>query len=142
MKEHERLLILHLTVQTLDEIVGIAVRQKQVEIPIIVIVEKLKSPSAHQPCRHSDSGTTCLIVKCFVVIVLVDRETLEIDVGYEQIHPSILVEIRGIQSHTRASPTVIAVSHPPRGAVFFKANFSAVHENKVRCSVIADKRIE
>src|SRR6266702_4790488 len=128
--------------QTLDEVVGIAVRKQQVQIPIIVIVEELKPPSTHEPCRHSDSGGTRLIVECFIMIVLVNRETLEIDVGHEQIHPSVLVEVGGIESHTGASTTISAVSHTCNRGIFLKATFAAVHEDKVRYGVIADKQIE
>src|SRR5437016_1476154 len=85
-----------------------------------VVVEKLQSPTAHHPGCGTDTCRASLIVKSFVVIVLIDRKHFAVDIGYEQVHPSIFIEVRGIHSHAGTSAAVGAVSHARLSSNFFE----------------------
>src|SRR5216684_7711690 len=142
VKEHQRFLILDLAVQALDEIIRVAVGKKQIEITVIVIVKKFQSPAAHQTGCGADTGRSRLIVECFVVVVLVYRKHLTVYIGYEQIHPPIFVEVRGIHAHAGASPAVGAVGHARISRSIFESAVASIHEEKVRHGVIANKEVE
>ena len=54
VKQHQRLAVGHVLLHGLDQIVGIAVGQKQIKVAIVVVVEKLQPPAAHQAGGRAD----------------------------------------------------------------------------------------
>src|SRR5580765_7553615 len=123
----------------LDKIVRINIGQEKIEKSIVVIVKELEAPAAQESCRHPNSRGSGLIVERPIMIVLVNCESLHINVGDEQIHPPILVEVGRIEAHPGACTTVSAVGNTGKGSCFFKSPLTTIHENEVRCCVIADK---
>src|SRR5438876_6712386 len=71
-EQHERFLVFHLAVQTLDEVIRIAVGEEQVEVTIVVIIKKLQAPSAHEFGGFADTRGESQVVECFVMIVFID----------------------------------------------------------------------
>ena len=82
-----------------------------------------------------------LIVESLVVIILVERKNLLINVSDEKIHPSVLVEVRGIHSHAGARMALGAVTHTRREPGFLKAAIAAIHEEKIRYGIVGDEEI-
>src|SRR5207248_8423935 len=122
-------------------VVGIAVAEKQNQLTIVIIVKKLQAPAAHKPCRLADARPPRDVVESFVMVVLVNRVAFHIYIGYEQIHPAVLVEVGRIYTHARAGSPLRAVSHTGRLADFFKSAPTPLHEKEVGNGIIADKKI-
>ena len=64
-----------------------------------------------------------------------------VDVGDEQIHPTILVEIRRIHAHSRTRPYLQRCRPLLLLRQSLRIPLPAVHEKKVRDRVIGDKKI-
>src|SRR5215469_688935 len=75
------------------------------------------------------------------MIVLVDSESFAVQVGDEQIHPAIFVEIGGIETHSGTRPASRTVSDTGGGASFLKLSGSLVHEQKIGHGIVADPQI-
>src|SRR5256885_12202612 len=95
-----------------DLVIGMSVGNEQIDVAIIVIVEKLYSPSTHQPCYASESHGLGHIVKCKVVIIVIDRIHLLIHISDKKVLPAVLIEIRRIHAHTGARSSILAISNP------------------------------
>src|SRR5581483_9397051 len=89
VEEQHRLAIGHIGLNGLDQVVGIAV---------VIVIEELEPPAAHQARCCADAGCVGLIIKSLVVVVLIERILFVIDVGDEEVQPSILVEVGGYRS--------------------------------------------
>src|SRR5215813_14404196 len=94
-----------------DLVIRMSVGDEQIQIPIVVIVEKLYSPSAHEPCYASKSHWLSQIVEGKVVITAIDGVHLLVDIGYEEVLPAVLIEIGRIDSHARAGSPILAIGH-------------------------------
>ena len=75
------------------------------------------------------------------MVVLVNRVAFHIYIGYEQIHPAVLVEVGRIYTHAGAGPALCAVSYASRLAHLFEAAGTTIHEKKIGDSVVRDKKI-
>ena len=79
--------------QTLDEVIGIAIGQEQIQIAIVVVVKKFQPPTTQQASGLANSRQAGLVIVGAIVIVLIDRVLLHINVRDKQIHPAVLIEI-------------------------------------------------
>ena len=76
------------------------------------------------------------------MIVLVDGKHLTIYIRYEQVHPSIFVEIGRIYSHTGARPPVGTIGNARLGSNFFETTLPYVLKEKIGHCVITNKQIQ
>src|SRR5438552_15024268 len=99
MKQQQRFAIFHATRVPFHHIVWMPVREDQVYKPVIVKIEVLHPESAEQTSRLGDVLLEGDVREGLVMVVAIDRSLLLIDVGDEQIFPSIYVEISRVDSH-------------------------------------------
>src|SRR5258706_6624658 len=125
----------------LDEVVRIPVSKEQIEIAVIVVVEEFQAPPAHQAGRRCNSSDSRLVVEGFVVVVLVERIHFAINVGDEQVRPTVFVEICCIDSHSRSRAAFRTIGNSCLGSNFLEAASVAVHEEKVSDGVVGHKQI-
>src|ERR1700675_2343527 len=64
-----------------------------------------------------------------------------VDVGDEQVHPAVSVEVGRVQAHSRARPAFGAVSHPRRGPDLLEAPVAAIREQEVGHCIVGDEQI-
>src|SRR5581483_1002630 len=105
------------------------IRQEQMQITVVVIVEELQSPSAHQASRLAHSILHRHIVESLIVVVLIERIHSVIDIGDEKVHPAVLIEIRPINSHAGPRASLCAILNPPLLPNLLETA-AAVHEEK------------
>src|SRR5579871_5067153 len=74
------------------------------------------------------------------MIVLVERVELMINVGYEQIQPTILVEIGRVDAHARSRPACIAICDTRFRTDLLKFS-TVVLKEKILHRIIGDKEI-
>src|SRR5207302_1548801 len=104
VKQHERLFVSDLAVQGADEVIRIAVGEKQIQVPVIVIIKEFQTPATHEFCGLADAGRKRHVVKCFVMIVFVYGEHFAVEVRHEQVHPSSLKSAESTPMPDRARP--------------------------------------
>ncbi len=71
MEQHQRFLVAHLLRVLLDHVVGVTVRQEQVDESVVVVIEQLQAPAAQQTRRLRDAVERRDIGEGFVPLVLV-----------------------------------------------------------------------
>ena len=55
MKEQKRLLVGYLGGVLLDSVIRVAISSKQINHSVVIVIEKLYTPAAHQPCGGADA---------------------------------------------------------------------------------------
>src|ERR1039457_6480348 len=118
------------------------VGDQQVEIAVIVVVEKLEAPSAHELGCVGNTRRAGDVVEAFVVFVPIESVEFVIQIGHEQIHPTVPIKVSGIDAHAGASPSPFAVGNPTGETDLLKAVPLAVDEKEVGGRIIRDKKIE
>src|ERR1700740_1391306 len=103
-----------------DAVVWVAVGDKEIEIPIVIVVEKLQAPAAHQTSSAAQTHWSREIFKRQVVVVLVDGIHFLIDIGDEEVLPAVLVEIGGVYAHAGAFAAILAEGDTGLQADFLK----------------------
>ncbi len=66
-----------------DFVVGMTVRDEQVYVTVVVIIEEFQPPAAHQESCTRQAHLTCKVLKGQVVTVAINRIHLLIDVRDE-----------------------------------------------------------
>ena len=125
-----------------DEIVRMAVGDQQVEVAVVIVVEKLQTPAAHRLRGPGNTGRSGDIFKRLVVFVVIHPIELVIQIRHKKIHPSILGQISGIHSHARPRFSSLPVRHSRREADLFETPSGAIGEKEIRGSVVGDEEIE
>src|SRR5690242_11406490 len=110
-------------------------------IAIIVVIEKLQSPAAHQLAGGGNSGWTSDVVECLVMFVAVERVELMIEIGDEQVQKAVLVEIRGVDSHARPGLATFPKCYTRRESDLLKPLPFLILEQEVRLGVVGDKQV-
>src|SRR5579883_541600 len=141
VEEQHRLAIGHVGLNGLDQVVGIAVGEKQVEVAVVIVIEELEPPAAHQARCCADAGCVGLIIKSLVVVVLIERILFVIDVGDEEVQPSVLIEVGGIDSHAGSGTASLAETYSGKGGDFFELAVAAIHEEEVRGGIVGDEEV-
>src|SRR5437879_11380806 len=80
------------------------------------------------------------IRKSLVAVVSVYRKSLLIDVGHEKVLAPVLVKIRRINTHARASQPIFAVPYARSQADLLEFLTAPIHEQKVRHRVVGDRK--
>ena len=117
------------------------VGQKQVHVPVHVEVQKLQSPAAQEPGGLSHLIGMGEIAKQFIPLILVEGEHLLVHVGHEQILPSVLIEVGGIDSHAGAGFPVGAEPHLREKTDLVPPVVSPVDEQEVLHRVVGDEEV-
>ena len=112
----------------LDEIVGESVGTNKVQIAVVVVVEELESPAAHPARRHADALGHGDIFKGRIAVVLIEGKNLLVDVGDEQIHPAVLIEVGGVHTHSGTGATFGTVGNVGGEPGFFEAAAAAIQK--------------
>src|ERR1700685_2092857 len=120
VEQKQWLTVRHIIVNLLDQVIRMSVRDQEIEVAVVVIVKELKPPSAHEFGCIGNPRRTGNIVESLVMAVPVERVELVSQIRHEQIHPTILVEIRGIDSHTRPRFSAFAVRNTAGESDFLK----------------------
>src|SRR6185437_12978269 len=114
VKQQKRLAVVDgIGINLLNEIVGMAVGNHEIKIAVVVVVEELEPPAAHEFAGGGNSGFTSDVVERLIMFVAVERVELMIEVGDEHVHEAILVEISGVDSH--AGPSLAAFAERDTG---------------------------
>src|SRR5882762_3350319 len=142
VKQHERLFVSDLAVQGADEVIRIAVGEKQIQVPVIVIVKKFQTPATHEFCGLADAGRKRYVVKCFVMIVFVYGEHFAVEVRHEQVHPSTIVEIGGVHAHAGSRPAAITVSNAGSRGDLIEFSLATIDEEKIGHRVVAYPQVD
>src|SRR5260221_124312 len=124
-----------------DFVVRVSIRDEQILIAIVVIIEELYAPAAHEPGGTADSGCTGHVIEGFVVPIAINGVHLLIDVGDEQVLPAVLIEVRGVDAHARSSPAVLTEANTGSEANFFKLAVAAVSKEKILDCIVRNEKI-
>src|ERR1051325_6973912 len=116
-----------------------AVREDQIGIAVVVEIEELQAPTAEQ--TRGWSNLARLVDEGQILLVLIKAEQFLIDVGDEQILPTVAVVIRGVDSHARTRRARIAIGDARQQPDLFKLSFTFVHEKKVWERVVGHEEI-
>ena len=74
----------------------------EIKIAVIIVIEEFQTPAAHELGGAGNTRWRSEIVEGLVVLVSVHRIKLMIEIGNEQVHPAVLIEIRGVHTHPGA----------------------------------------
>ena len=142
VKQQEWLAVADLVMgEFFNQIVRVAIGEEKIEVAVVVIVEELEAPAAHQAGGGADTGGEGLVVEGLVVIVLIERIHLVVDVGDEQVHPAVLIDVRGVEPHAGARPAFGAVGDPGLGSNLLETAVATVGEEEVGDRVVGDKEV-
>src|SRR6185437_5951525 len=78
-----------------------AVGQQQVEVTVVVVVEKLQSPTAHQLRGFADTGWERCIAESLLLVIVVKGKHFVVNVGLEEVDPAILIVVSRVDTHSR-----------------------------------------
>jgi len=76
------------------------------------------------------------------VVVVVEGVHLAVDVRDEQVHPSVLVVVSGVDAHAGACMAFGAVANVGLRTNLFELSVAAVDEKKVCDRVVGDKEVQ
>src|SRR5260221_1923366 len=124
-----------------DLVVWMTVRNKKVDVAVIVVIEKLYAPTAHEAGRAADADWNRNVVKRFVVAILVDGVHFLIDIGYEQILPAVLIEVGSVHAHSGSRVALLAECDARRQADLLEFAVAAVAEEKILNRIVGDEEI-
>jgi hypothetical protein len=118
-----------------------AVREEQVDMAVVVVVEELQAPAAQEPrglrhaVRRGDIG------EGLVPVVVIQGEHLLIDVRDEQILAAVAVEVRGVDAHPRSRRAVRAEADLRGQSDLVPLVFAAVDEEEVLHRIVRDEEV-
>src|SRR5712692_2738127 len=123
-----------------------AVGQQKVDAAVIIIVEIFQPPAAEQTRNLRDAMRVGQIGECLVMIVAIEREHLLVDVGHEEVLPTIAIQVRGIDAHPRSSLPALAEPNARLKSDLFPldaalAIFAPIYEKIVLDSIVADEKV-
>src|SRR5438105_5947279 len=116
----------------LDFIVRMAVGKKQIRRSVVVIIKKLPSPPPHKTRHPANSIGNSHIIEGLIAIVVIKGVHLLVHVGNKQVHPAILVVIRGVDSHPGPWPPLGAVTNIGLQAYFLELPVAAINRSEER----------
>src|SRR5207248_9071282 len=70
MEKQWRLAVSHSGMQRFDQVIRIPIGEKQVEVSVVIVIEKLQAPTAHEARSSGDTGLESLVVEGLVMVVL------------------------------------------------------------------------
>src|SRR3984885_2580161 len=100
--------------------IGMAVGDDQVEIAVVVVVEELQPPTAHQAGGSTNGRIQRDIVEAAAAVVAVERIHFVVDIGDKQIDPAILVVIGGVDTHAGSGDAEGIVGHAGQESIVSK----------------------
>src|SRR5262249_23769227 len=123
----------------LNHVVRMAIRQNQIGIAVVIVIEETQTPAAEQTrCRPNLAGP---VDEGQIFFIVIETEQFLIDIGDEQILPTVVVVIGRIDAHSRTRRTRIAVSDSGQQTDFFKLSLPFIDEKKVCEGVVRNKEI-
>jgi len=120
-----------------------SIGDQQVEVAVVVVVEKFYAPAAHGLRGPGDTRRRGNILESLVVFVVINPIQFVIQIRHEKIHPAILVQIRRIHPHAR--PRFFPLLRtPPQAVKPISSNRfpGAIGENKIRGRVVSHEKIQ
>src|SRR5580700_11064993 len=141
VKQDERLVIAALAVQGGNEVVRIAVSEKQIQISIVVVIKKLQAPAAHRSRSFGNSRGNSQVIEGAVMIVPVNGKILAIKIGHEQVLPAVLIEVSRVHAHPGTRPTIGAVGHAGFRSDLSEFSLSIVYKQKIGHGIVGDEEI-
>src|SRR5258705_11233122 len=90
--------------------ISVPVGYKQIQPTVIVIVEKLCSPTDVRKTNLGDLRLEGDVSKRIVAVVVIENVVLVVEIGYEQIQPSVMVVIAKGHSHGTLLSTALVYS--------------------------------
>ena len=118
-----------------------AVGQEQVEVPVVVDVEELEPPAAHEAGGLRDVVCVRDVRERLVPVVAVERVHLLVHVGHEEVLPAVLVEIGGIHAHAGAGLAVGAEADLGGQPDLLPLAVAAVGEEEVLYGVVGHEEV-
>src|SRR5580704_9226983 len=124
-----------------DEVVRIAIRKKQIQIPVVVVVKKLQPPTAHGSRGFGNPHGNSQVIEGPVVIIAVNGKILAVEISYEEVLPTVVIEIRRVHAHPRTREAVGAVCHTGFGSSLSEFSFAVVYKQKIGGGIVGHKKI-
>src|SRR2546428_8018960 len=118
-----------------------AVTEQQIQIPIVIKVEKLHTPATQQTRSGADASGHGHVVEALITIVVVEGEHLPVNIRHKQVNPAVLVVIRRIDPHARTGVAVGTISHSRLKADFLEPAFPPIAEEEVSNGVVCHKEV-
>ena len=122
-------------------VIGMSIGDEKVHVAVVVIIEKLHSPPAHQARQTPQTHGSGLVLEGKVMVVPVDGIHLLIHVRDEEVLPTVLVVIRRIHTHAGSLAAILAVGHACFKRGVFELSVVLVHKKKIRDRIVGHKQI-
>jgi hypothetical protein len=103
--------------------------------------KKLQAPPGELPRRLRDAVLHGDVREELPAVVAVEREHLLVDVGDEEVLPSVGVEIRGVDPHSGARLSVDTEAHLRSQPQLFPAVSATIDEQEVLDGVVRDEEV-
>src|SRR5712692_5557665 len=118
-----------------------AVRKDEINIAVIIVVEKLQAPSAQKASGLRNGLRLRDVNESLVLVVLVQGEFFLVHVGDEEILPAVVVVVRRINAHSRASLAVVAEGYFSGHADLLPSITAAIDKEKILHRVVGDEEV-
>src|SRR5215467_223490 len=122
-------------------VVGVAVCDEEIDVPVVVVIEEFDAPTAHEPRKAANSHGARHVVERIVMTIAVDGIHFLIDVGNKEILPAILVKVCGVNAHAGPRAPLLAVSYARCEPDFLKLSVTTIHKKKVWLRVVGHKKV-
>ena len=142
MEQEHRFFVTDIFANDLNQVVRIAVAQKQVKIAVVVIVEKLSPQPLMSRVADAIPLVSTLIIKSLIAVILVQRVHFVVDVGDEKAHPAVFVEISRVQAHAGAWATGLAVRDSGLRPDFLELSSATIDVQKVLHGIVGNKQVD
>src|SRR5581483_11634747 len=126
------------TTAFIDCIVGMTIRQDQIEPSVIVVIEETQTPSTEHSGDWSQAGLHVDVLELLVSGIAIERCRFAVDVEHDEIFFSVAVKIAGIDAHAGSHSTVDSVACAGLEADFFEPFAVTIHPQEVFHGVIGD----
>src|SRR5438552_16280014 len=122
-------------------IVGMSIGQEEIHIAVIVIIEKLDTPTTHQPRDLANAVGDRHVVEAAILVVVVERIHLLVYVGDEKIYPTVLIIVGSVDAHSRTGVTFGIQAHVGLKAHLLKFSFAMIEKQEICHGVISNEEI-
>src|SRR5438094_10495591 len=110
-QQKRRFFISHILASDLHNLIHMPIRNHEVHVPIVVVVDEVGSKAYVRHCECCQPGLTSTVFVAEGLCANVQRMVFISEICYDEIGPAIVVDISGIHAHPSPGYSVKAVSH-------------------------------
>ena len=141
VKEEQRLLVADLLRVLVDHVVGMAVRQEEIDDSVVVVIEELQPPATQQTRGLGHAVGARDVGEELVPVVSIQGKHLLVDVGDEQILLAITVDVGRVHAHARPRRSVGAEADLRRERDFVPLPLTAVGEEEILHGIVGHEQV-